>query len=230
MLVTSESSINDDVIPFVLSSLRTSGYAVVSVEAVENVSSNLLITSSLVGRVLGRYMSYHIIDGESEDSYLATHTEGISYAAGIIPYFSLGCIHLADGGGATRIFDARRAAYILREKGVHESIIEYSSLAHPEQSARYPLVFNDPEYGDVLRYRSKVITNKIILSPCAEDDLYRIVDNTLEFCVSYVHSWTKGDLLFVNNRLTLHDRLPYKGRRSMMRMRFDDGIHKYFCF
>lgn len=85
-------------------------------------------------------------------------------------------------------------------------------------------MYNDPEFGKVIRFRSKTKQNFIKEIPKGynEDDIYDIVNNVLEKCVILDHKWSRGDILFVNNRITLHDRMPYAGLRIMLRVRFDD--------
>jgi alpha-ketoglutarate-dependent taurine dioxygenase len=81
------------------------------------------------------------------------------------------------------------------------------------------------EHGSVLRYRAKTPNNKVILTKnkkITEKYLYQTVDEVLQECVILKHRWTVGDILFVNNAITLHDRLPYVGVRKMLRVRFDE--------
>lgn len=100
----------------------------------------------------------------------------------------------------------------------------FRSGAYPEKEMRYPLVYQTDGGIPVLRYRAQVSTNRI--SGCRNpDEVYETVNAILERCVMATHRWEKGDLLFINNMTTLHDRLPYKGERKMVRVRFGDAHH-----
>lgn len=228
--LSNTSSLKSDVIPLVTHDLETRGFSVVRVPPSAHLISDLLVVSALVGCEIGTSFAYHLIEGESESAHLAAHTEGISYSCGIIPYFSLGCINPADVDGGTRIFDGRKAAALAEEKGVDDVVIEYGSFAHPDQVAKYPIVVTDPIYGRVLRYRGKVLTNKLLDQGLDENHFYGVMDSILEQSLLCTHIWNVGDLMFVNNKFTLHDRLPYQGRRSMLRVRYDDGLHTNFRF
>lgn len=231
LAVSNATSLEADVMPYVRDRLESIGYAVIRLGQSAHIASELLFVASFVGKHLGFHFSYNFLEGESERSHLAVHTEGISYASGIVPYFALGCIKCSEEGGHTRIFDARKAALLVEQKGLAGIVIEYSSLAHPNQVVEYPLVVEDPSYGSVLRFRDKVITNRMILDGTVEENqVYEIVNNALEDSILHIHDWVIGDILFVNNKITLHDRLSYTGHRSMLRIRFDDSLHRNFKF
>ncbi len=223
------TSIQFEVVPAVKKFLENDGFALVVVPKSNHLMSELLAIGSVVGCGIANHVSYSVLEGDSDPNKLAVHTEGISYTCGIVPYFALGCLLPSVSGGETRIFDAKKAALLVRERGLSDVVIEYGSLAHPDQVIRHSLVVNTP-YGDVLRYRASVQTNKLITAPVSLDQMYSAVDEVLENCVSYIHVWSAGDLLFINNNITLHDRLSYVGKRSMLRIRYDDGLHRNFSF
>ncbi len=212
----------------VVKGLRIDGYVIVKTETLlEDDSSktvrNLLLWATLLGESLGASIGHHIIAGNGDNYSLPIHTEGIYYPDGLLHYFVLGCVQPATQGGETRIFDARKAAILLNERypDLVEVSVDYTAKAHPDQHAHHNLVEINTSNEKVLVYRSRVETNTI-LNYTNESKLYTAVDSILEECVLVTHSWEVGDLLFVDNSRTLHDRLPYSGDRKMLRVRFDD--------
>lgn len=214
-----------------LINLETNGYWLThfkleSHRVAPSVETVLTSAAVLAGTSLGSRCSCAILRGEGDQNRLEAHTEGIYGKDGICPAFALGCVVAAQSGGQTRLLDARKAALII--KGRHPELgntrIRYSSLAHPNEAAEYNLIDIDSVYGDVLRYRSKVVTNQPTYLPSGvtEDTFYHTVDAILEECIIFEHSWKEGDLLFVNNRITLHDRNKYTGKRVMVRVRYDE--------
>ncbi len=51
------------------------------------------------------------------------------------------------------------------------------------------------------------------------------IDGAVHRSMIMSHTWRAGDLLFVNNLFTLHDRLPFQGERRMLRVRYDDPLN-----
>lgn len=226
LIVNQLVSIKQDILPFVKNRLDGVGWALLQIEnSSDKLESDMLIIASIIGQSLAINMGYHIIQGDSSDEHLPAHTEGISNTSGIIPYFALGCITPSRIGGETRIFDGRLAARKVDSiKELSGVTIEYTSLANPEECVDYPLVC--PDFGRTLRYRSKVVTNRVICSGnLSENEMYQKVDSILEESLMPSHSWSSGELLFVNNLVTIHDRFPFSGVRSMLRIRYDDQIN-----
>lgn len=59
----------------------------------------------------------------------------------------------------------------------------------------------------------------------SEDEVYDVVDTVLaEECLLLDHHWTSGELLFVDNRVTVHGRSAFVGERQMVRIRYDDPV------
>ncbi len=111
------------------------------------------------------------------------------------------------------------------------TLIRYGSRAYPNEKAEYHLVENDSVFGDVLRHRSG--EGSEIVSASGDYTLEAIdaaVDDALNDSLILSHSWTKGDLLIVNNRITLHDREPYMGNRKILRVRYGDSLNKKFTY
>lgn len=221
----SRVSIKNDLLPFLSDHLSNTGWALVKIESSEKVESDLLIISALAGHVFGENFGYHIMDATNSNEPLALHTEGISNDNGIIPYFALGCIKPSVSGGETRIFDGRKAATIIDAVfELADVTIEYSALANPKARVRYPLVVSKD--CRVVRYRSKVETNFVVNSGgFTECEMYQRVDAIIQSCLIVSHQWSVGDLLFVNNLITLHDRLPFTGHRRMLRVRYNDTLN-----
>jgi hypothetical protein len=230
--VNNNASVSGEVIPFLKQELPTSGYGLLQLSS-DHPENDMLVLSGIVGQTLSVNMSYHTLLQTDDKDWLAVHTEGVSYSKGIIPYFALGCIIKASDGGNTRIFDGRIAAKILMEEypELAKIVITYNSLANKKEGAAYPLAVYNDVYGWVLRYRAKVITN--VMHGVSESDaekIYRCVDEILARCVILDHSWKNGDLLFVNNKITLHDRKPFTGSRKMLRVRFDDTVNQNILY
>ncbi len=227
LTINRHTSIRQKIWPDLQDSLQTVGWALLQVEDVnEKVESDMLTISTLVGQMLQSInMGYHTLDSTGSDEILSVHTEGISNTSGIIPYFALGCVIPSDTGGETRLFDGRLAAQrVSAEPELSGAIIEYSALANPTERVRYPLVV--PDSGGTLRFRSKVVTNRVISSgSLSEDEMYARIDQILDESLIVTHKWSIGELMFVNNIITLHDRLPFSGRRRMLRVRYNDEIN-----
>ena len=230
--IDGKTSISKEVVPFVLKGLASNGFALISISDKEKLETDMLAISAIVGLNLAEGFSYHVIHGEG-DQKLATHSEGIYYPGGIINTFALGCIVPSETGGATRIFDGRLAARIITNTypGLSGVEIKYSSLAHGDHFAIHSVITETENHGATLRYRSKVVTNEIVSRRgFADDFIYEVIDRVLEESVVLTHVWSLGDLLFVNNQFTLHDRLHYSGTRRMLRVRFDDSLYQRISY
>ncbi len=221
----SKTSIKETISPFLNRNLETSGWALIKIKPSEKIESEMLIISALVGQIFSDCIGYHTIDITDSEETLAIHTECISNEDGIVPFFALGCIKPSVSGGETRIFDGRMAAKIIDDiPALSDVIIEYSALANPSARISYLLVV--PEHGRTVRYRSKVETNFVLNSgDLSEDEMYNLVDDVIHKSLIVSHAWNSGDLLFVNNLFTLHDRLPFMGNRKMLRVRYNDKLN-----
>jgi len=212
----------------VLEEINIRGYAILrsysSVEAITSLAAS-------VGYAKGAdSIGVTTLEGNGDANWLPAHTESLILGDPVLQCFALGCVESAVGGGATCLYDSRQAAQSLADNfpemlGVK---IRYRSHAYPGQEATHPLVCTDPDYGLVLRYRSRLDTNSVvgILPTMSEDELYRTVDRAVGEALTLVHVWRPGDFLIVNNRFMIHARKPYDGRRVMVRCRYDDPNHK----
>jgi hypothetical protein len=236
LLITSSGSLLDAA-SYVDQVLEVAKYALLQVQihGPESLLIGALCTLAVQLRQ-GRYsrFSLAIISACDERSALPVHTKSIYGSRGICPCFALGCARAATVGGSTRIYDARKAAAILlAEHGeVARCMFRYKSLAHPAERAEYPIVFNDPTVGPVLRYRAPVPTNTYLSdsSRISEASVHSIVSSVLQQCLLVDHAWQRGDLLIVDNRLTLHDRNPFLGERVLVRARFDEPTTTTFKY
>ena len=177
-----------------------------------------------LGREITDNIDLKSLSSGGSSKQLAAHTEGIYCPGGITPYFSLACVRPAASGGFTRLFDGRIAAQKIREEHPEFSgvRIRYGSQAHPGVFATHNLIEND-----ALRYRAKVHTNTLLdANGSDEDGVYRAVDSALERSLMLAHKWKRGDILVVDNRVTIHDRTPFQGMRIMVRARYGDTIHE----
>ncbi|WP_018353010.1 TauD/TfdA family dioxygenase [Longispora albida] len=167
------------------------------------------------------------LEGEGSPTWLPRHTESLTYSEPeLLQCFALGCLLPSAEGGATCLYDGRRAAKALLGEipelaGVQ---MRFWSTVYPGQAATHPLVWDDPVYGRVLRYRSEVHTNTVAGLPpgLTERELYQAAERAIDASLILVHVWRPGDLLVVNNRFMIHTREPFAGRRKMLRFRYDD--------
>lgn len=188
--------------------------------------------ATLVGRVRGASsIGVVTVRGNGAGSWLPMHTESLNLdESDLNQCFALGCLESATVGGATCLYDGRRAARFLATNypemlGVQ---VRYRSNAYPGEEATHPLIWDDPDYGLVLRYRSQLDTNTVVSVPASmtEDEMYRRVDEALRDALTLAHRWRPGDFLLVNNRTMIHAREPYDGSRALVRCRYDDPRHR----
>lgn len=228
LLVARSTSFEKEVQPCVLSELQEKGWSILRQidSSPSELFSSMLNMAILVGQSLSmKNLGYHLLESNGSEERLVAHSEGIANPGGIIPYFALGCIEPSRTGGQTRIFDGRLAASIVNSDPELNNVkVEYSSLSYPNICHAYPLVI--PTFGGALRYRARVETNRVINSGLvSEEEMYKRVDSALEKSISIEHQWVAGDMMFVNNNTTLHDRLPFVGKRRMLRIRYNDPQH-----
>ncbi|WP_433793925.1 TauD/TfdA family dioxygenase [Actinoplanes sp. CA-252034] len=209
--------------------VRVRGYVNLRTDASDAAIAEL---ATLVGHATGaRSFGMVTVRGNGAGSWLPMHTESISLGeSDMNELFALGCLESAPVGGATCLYDGRRAAHALAAS-VPEVLgvqIRYRSHAYPGEEATHPLICDDPEYGLVLRYRSQLDTNTVVNVPSAmgEDELYRTVDEAVRNALTLTHRWREGDFLLVNNRTMIHAREPYDGSRALVRCRYDDPRHR----
>ncbi len=184
----------------------------------------LTIAMVLLGRTISKSAAYVTLEGCGDDKPLAIHSESVYATAGITPYFALGCVVPAETGGETSVYNGKQACAIIERD--HPEIacteIEYFSRAYPRENAVHPLCNRSS-----LRYRGQVPENYIRHQGrgIQDADLYKTVDTILERSLLVRHRWQRGDILLINNKITLHGRMPYKGRRVLVRVRFDDPLN-----
>lgn len=228
--VDTATGVAEELQPFLQKHLTESGWALVRVRSAEDMAEAMWSIAQAVGPMFGHRAGYHIMESNGDERRLPVHTEGVSYQHNIIPYLAIGCIIPAISGGETRVFDGRKAARLIDQvPELSGATIEYSTVSNPSVGQVRSLVV--PGFGRVLRYRGRVISNRVISSSSlTEDELYQRVDAILEQCVVLCHHWEAGDLLFLDNRITLHDRLPFVGYRQMMRIRYNDENFPRLCY
>lgn len=225
------TSLSKDIAFKVKERLSIEGFALINFKPFKDekkLETDLLLTIFGIARDFSKDFSYYVLEGKGSPVRLAAHVEGIYVSNGITDGFALACIKPSESGGETRLFDSRQAAEIILKEYPEfaGTVIEYSSKSYPDQKAQYKLVENDVQFGNVLRYRSgegcKIISSESDLSV---EKLNMIVNEILEKTLIISHKWTRGQILFVNNRITLHDREPYEGERKMLRVRFGDYLN-----
>lgn len=183
-----------------------------------------------LGAGRARTAGYSLLVAGSSSQELPMHNEGIFQASGLPRLFALGCLQPSHSGGATRVFDARRAAARVLDTcpDYADVRIEYGSANYPSEKHVYSLVERRDTDTPVLRYRSRTPHNRIVSGlpdGVREEEFYERVDALTRASVTCAHRWSSGDVLIVNNAITLHDRLPFHGLRQMARVRFDDPFH-----
>lgn len=212
----------------VLEEIKIRGYAILRSYASAEAMTSL---ATSVGYAKGAdSIGVTTLEGHGDAVWLPAHTESLILGEPVLQCFALGCVQAAAVGGATCLYDSRQAAQSLADNfpGMLGVRIRYRSHAYPGQAATHPLICKDPDYGLVLRYRSRMNTNSVVDIPptMTEDELYRAVDWAVGEALTLVHVWRPGDFLIVNNRFMIHARKPYDGRRVMVRCRYDDPNHK----
>ena len=166
--------------------------------------------------------------GEGSPNMLDIHVESIIYPTErMLGYFALGCLSPSNEGGETVIYDARLAANTILQNypDLADVQIRYTSTTYDGQEATHGLVENVEGYGNTLRFRSKFSTNEIVSQlpyDLNEDSFYKLMEEIVEDSKTAEHQWKSGELVIVNNAITLHSRLPYQGARLMQRYRYND--------
>jgi taurine dioxygenase len=123
-----------------------------------------------------------------------------------------------------------RRGWLIRQRGVHDYIYhyeEYEQHREPltdEQKAKvtpavHPAVRTHPETGRKALFFSQSVTSHFESVDVAESR--RVIKELTEFCAEpqfvYRHRWRPGDLIFWDNRCTMHRVLPWDdGHRRLM--------------
>lgn len=226
MILDDTRSIRMDVRPFLVTELAERGYAIIKLgDRGEGLDGDMLLAATLLGEGFGDTVSHRTLSADGHDEVLAAHCEGISFTKGLVPVFALGCSTAAKSGGETRVYDGRKAARLVLERfpKLASARVRYESLGNVGEGHEYPLVVEDGALGKVLRYRGRVETNRLPDGlGLPEEEFYQSIDAVLAECIAVTHKWERGDVLFVDNRWTLHDRLPFVGHRRMLRIRYGD--------
>jgi len=164
------------------------------------------------------------LDSSGDSRYLPVHTEGI-YRTIPPRYFMLGCVTPSVTGGNTIIYDARRAAQLIyrEQPGLAGVSIVYASKAH-NIAAEHRLVETrrmTARSVPVLVFRDRTESNHLKTLPpeWSEESLYACIRGALSKCVIKDHAWQRGDILVVDNYVTLHARSPFAGTRRLVRLR-----------
>ncbi len=185
---------------------------------------DLMMFISLIGSHLNvKSFGCYILSGKNENSSLPAHVEKIYRPLGFCRYFALACIIPPMSGGETRVFDAYKAADLLKKEypNLKDVFIEYKTSAHPNEIATHKLISKTDEGKPLLVYRGGE-KNRVIIGNVDSRFIDGAVSSVLKRSLIVSHKWEAGDILFINNIGTLHDRLPYKGIRKMLRVRFDE--------
>ena len=207
--------------------LQSLGYAVMHTAGdEESMMSAMRVLGSIVG---ARSFGYVHLCAEASGAWLRRHTESLTDGPVPLRYFALGCLVPAVEGGSTYLYDGGQAARLLltRLPGAGEVRIRYRSAYRPEVS-EHPLVVAHEHHGQVLRFRSASEYNTVVSMPAGLDEtgMYAVVEAAVTVSLAHVHEWHVGDVLIVDNHRMLHSRAPFDGLRHMLRVRYDDPLHR----
>lgn len=178
-----------------------------------------------IGQSLGENTVEHGLIGFGDDRPMRIHSE-IIYHPDMLHYFMLGCVEKADRGGKSLLYDAVRAADIMKEEAPEliDTTMTYHAEHYKHTKAVVPLIRTKNE-KDFLAFRQKKSNlNEVHGLPngWSEDDFYHYVDSVLNRCVELEQVLEPGEILIVNNYRVLHVRTAYEGLRKMIRVRVDD--------
>lgn len=224
-----------DSISCIVNHLNSSGYALASVEhnSVSEISTTAHASAFLmsVGRVLKSHTSFAILSADCDDNDLPVHVEGLHHPDGVLKYFGLACITPSVTGGETVLYDSIEAASIILSDypSIADFRINYTSSWDHSLSCEHPIVKRSSVDGKPrLFYRASVPANRLVTIGKSENEIYSSVDDAISRAVCYEHKWKQGDILLVNNQLTLHNRRKFDGTRIMIRARYDEPGSKCF--
>lgn len=152
------------------------------------------------------------------------HTEKV-YTNSPPAYLLLGCGQNNATGGRTLLLDGERAANTLRTRDpdIQEVVLRYSK---DDVSGSWPLIQRHPRTKKpVLWYRQdhperRSHMTAIHLPPSWPlEGIIKLVDETLQAIgPTYVHAWTPGDVVVIDNYRMLHAREAYTGERTLKRI------------
>lgn len=175
---------------------------------------------------LGQSVAAANLRSDGDEQPLAAHTEHV-YTECPLRYFLLGCVQEAEIGGDTIVYDARMAADFILADATELSAVEidYGSAAYGIH-AIHPLILSRALTAgsrSVLVFRESVPTNRILNLPpgWTEDSFYSYMRTVLDRSMILSHAWKPGDVLIVDNYVSLHNRTPFAGPRWLVRMRVD---------
>ncbi len=156
---------------------------------------------------------------------LEIHTECI-YEEKPIEYLALFGIETPRNGGEIAIYDARCAALLLLNEAPELAVvtIRYGTGAYPGRTAAHPIIYRNSDNEYVLRIRMTPRHNHVLnLPPNWDiDAFYDKISAFLERSHLSSVRLTPGNVLYLNNRITLHSKLPHRSLMNYVRVRIDD--------
>lgn len=178
-----------------------------------------------IGRTLGKTTVEHGLIGYGDPNPVRIHSE-IIYHDDLLPYFMLGCVQKAEKGGESILYDAVRAAEIIKDEAPELTGITmvFHAEHYPDTKSVVPLL-RSKDAVDFLAFRQKKANlNEVHNLPFGWDEavFYKYIDSVLQLCVEFEHGLEPGEILIVNNYKTLHVRTAYEGLRKIIRVRVDD--------
>lgn len=174
-------------------------------------------------------ISYSVASSPNRSDYIEPEPVDTVYRSVPPRYFMLGCVKASATGGNTIIYDAREAARLIRRERpeLAEVSIVYTSKAHGIAAEHRLVEARRTANGSVpvLISRDRTESNRLPAVPpgWSEESFYAYVRTTIGRCVVIDHSWRAGDILVVDNHVTLHARSPFMGNRRMVRLRISGG-------
>lgn len=178
-----------------------------------------------IGKTLGEVTVEHGLIGFGDPNPMRIHSE-IIYHDDMLLYFMLGCVKRADEGGANILYDAVKAAFIIKSEAPElDAVTMVFHAEHYEDTKAIVPLLRSKNGRDFLAFRQKKADlNEIHNLPEGWNEalFYEYIDSVLHRCVEFEHVLEPGELLIVNNYRTLHVRTAYTGLRKMIRVRVDD--------
>lgn len=178
-----------------------------------------------IGRSLGRVTVEHGLIGFGDDNPMRIHSE-IIYHPDMLRYFMLGCVQKATVGGESLLYDAVKAAEIIKDE--KPELTNITMVFHAEHYTRTKAVvplLRTKDGVDFLAFRQrKANLNEIYGLPngWSEAGFYDYIDTVLNRCVEFEKTLEPGEILIVDNYRALHVRTAFQGLRKMIRVRVDD--------
>jgi alpha-ketoglutarate-dependent taurine dioxygenase len=171
---------------------------------------------------------------ENHGEELPWHIDGI-YMKDIPEFVCLGCVENLSKGGITQFVQSKKIVnkLLLNNPNLSSINIQYERNRdnnNESSNTVFPLI-SKYMADDTLIYRANIPTFKGLEQSIKfdntvfmdEDEIYNAINGTInDMVIDYSHIWESGDILLFNNRLFIHKRTSYEGKRIILRNRFSE--------